>query len=132
MKDENKQSLRLDRWLWFARFYKNRGLATAAVSAGHVKVNGERAKPGSKVSEGDIIDIVRDQLPFSLEAGPLPSRRGPATEARGCYIEDDATRVRRAEIVDSVRMDRQQMPRTPGRPDKHTRKLLRDRSRGGE
>jgi ribosome-associated heat shock protein Hsp15 len=130
MNDESKHSLRIDRWLWFTRFYKTRRLATAAVSGGHIRVNGERAKPGSKIAAGDIIEIVREQLPYRLEAGPLPSRRGPASEARGCYLEDEATRVRREEIKDSIRNDRQQMPRTQGRPDKHTRKLLRDRNRG--
>jgi len=129
MNDERNQSLRIDRWLWFTRFYKTRRLATAAVSGGHVRVNGERAKPGSKITTGDIVEIVRDQLPFRLEAGPLPSRRGPAREARGCYVEDEATRDRREEIADGIRHDRQQMPRTQGRPDKHTRRLLRDRSR---
>jgi len=130
MNDENKHSLRIDRWLWFTRFYKTRRLATAAVSGGHIRINGERAKPGSKIAAGDIIEIVREQLPYRLEAGPLPSRRGPASEARGCYLEDEATRVRREEIKGSIRNDRQQMPRTQGRPDKHTRKLLRERNRG--
>jgi len=130
MNDQYNRSQRIDRWLWFTRFYKTRRLATAAVSGGHVRINGERAKPGSKVSKGDIIDSVREQLPFRLEAGPLPSRRGPASEARGCYLEDEATRVRREQIMDSIRHDRQQMPRTQGRPDKHTRKLLRERNRG--
>jgi len=130
MNDEHKQTLRIDRWLWFTRFYKTRGLATAAVSGGHIRVNGERAKPGSKISTGDIIEIVREQLPFRVEAAGLPSRRGPASEARGCYLEDEATRVRREKIMDSIRQDRQQMPRTPGKPDKHTRRLLRDKSRG--
>ena len=125
MNDKNNESLRIDRWLWFTRFYKTRGLASAAVTGGHVRVNGERAKPGSKIREGDVIDLVREQLPFRLEAGPLPVRRGPADEARKCYFEDDATQQRRQAILESIRRDRQQMPRTRSRPDKHTQRKIR-------
>ena len=121
--------MRIDRWLWFTRFYKTRGLASVAVSGGHVKINGERARPGSKIRQGDVIELVRGQLPFRLEAGPLPERRGPASEAKRCYIEDDATLRERQEIVDDIRQDRQQMPRTRGRPDKHTRRKLRQYGR---
>ena len=125
MNDRNSQSLRIDRWLWFTRFYKTRGLASAAVTGGHVRINGERAKPGSKISEGDIIELVRDQLPYRLEAGPLPERRGPASEARLCYVEDDVTQQKREAMLEAIRQDRQQMPRTRGRPDKHTRRRIR-------
>ena len=133
MSDRDKESLRIDRWLWFTRFYKTRGLASDAVSGGHVKVNGERAKPGSKIKQGDIIELVRGQLPFRLEAGPLPVRRGPASEVALCYVEDAATQQERQTILDGIRQDRQQMPRTTGRPDKHTRRKLRDygRHQGG-
>ena len=62
--------LRIDKWLYFTRFYKTRGLASKAVRGGHVKINGSRAKPASSVSPGDVIEIVRDQLPWRLEAGP--------------------------------------------------------------
>jgi ribosome-associated heat shock protein Hsp15 len=130
MNDKQIDSQRIDRWLWFTRFYKTRGLATAAVTGGHVTVNGEKAKPGSKIRKGDVIELVRGQLPFRLEAGPLPARRGPAKEARLCYAEDDATQQKRQEILDGIRRDRQQMPRTAGRPDKHTRRKLRKYGRG--
>ncbi len=129
MSDRNSESLRIDRWLWFTRFYKTRGLASDAVTGGHVKVKGERAKPGSKIKEGDVIELVRGQLPFRLEAGPLPVRRGPASEVKLCYVEDDATQQKRQAIIDGIRQDRQQMPRTTGRPDKHTRRKLRDYGR---
>lgn len=129
MNDRDNDSLRIDRWLWFTRFYKTRVLASDAVSGGHVKVNGERAKPGSKVRQGDVIELVRGQLPFRLEAGPLPVRRGTANEAKRCYVEDDATQQKRQAIIGGIRQDRQQMPRTTGRPDKQTRRKLRDYGR---
>lgn len=131
MEDTKKESLRIDRWLWFTRFYKTRSLASKAVSGGHVRINGERAKSGSKVQEGDVIEIVRGQLPFKLKAGPLPVRRGPAAEAKQSYVEDDATQHKRQLIVDAIREDRERLPRTRGRPDKHTRRKLREYSRRG-
>lgn len=125
MTEGNGDSLRIDRWLWFTRFYKTRGLASAAVNGGHVKLNGERARPGSKVRPGDVIEFQRGQLPYRLEAGPMPSRRGPAREARRCYLEDDETLEKREAIREAIRQDRQLMPRTRGRPDKHTRRKIR-------
>ena len=121
--------LRIDQWLWFARFYKTRGRASTAVSGGHVKINGERAKPGTRVKPGDIIELVRDQLPYRLEAGPLPLRRGPASEAKHCYLEDAESEKMRQDIIAGIRQDRRQMPRTAGRPDKHTRRKLREHNR---
>jgi ribosome-associated heat shock protein Hsp15 len=121
--------LRIDKWLYFTRFYKTRGLAMKAVSGGHVKVNGVRAKPSTGVKPGDVIDLVRDQLGWRLRALELPVRRGPAREARKCYEEDEKVAAARREFVAGRRMDRMQMPRTDGRPDKHTRRQLRERRR---
>jgi ribosome-associated heat shock protein Hsp15 len=129
MNDLDNPGLRIDQWLWFARFYKTRGRASTAVSGGHVKINGERAKPGSRVKPGDIIDLVRDKLPYRMEAGPLPLRRGPATEAKYCYREDAESEKMRQDIVAGIRQDRRQMPTTAGRPDKHTRRKLREHNR---
>lgn len=121
--------LRIDRWLWFTRFYKTRGLAAGAVTAGHVRINGERARPSTPVREGDRIDLLRDQQPYRLTVSQLPRHRGPASEARACYVDDPETAERREAIRDELRSDRQLMPRTRGRPDKHTRRLLRSRRR---
>jgi len=121
--------LRIDRWLFYCRFFKTRVLSTAAVSGGHVKINGERATPGGRVKPGDKIDLVRDRLPYSLEVLELPGRRGPAAEARRCYVEDAET-IRQREVQSaSLSQDRMLMPKTHGRPDKHTRRKLRDRNR---
>lgn len=127
---KNDEGLRLDRWLWFTRFYKSRVLATAAVQAGHVKTNGERARPGSRVVPGDTVELVKDQVPYRLEVLSLPARRGPAAEASRCYLEDPATQHERQQTLARIKEDRRLMPRTNGRPDKHTRRMLRRRSRG--
>jgi len=121
--------LRIDRWLFYSRFFKTRVLSTAAVSGGHVKINGERATPGGRVKLGDKVDLVRDRLPYSLEVLEIPGRRGPAAEARRCYVEDAET-IRQREVQSaSLRQDRMLMPKTDGRPDKHTRRKIRDRNR---
>jgi len=124
-----KDSLRIDRWLFFCRFFKTRSLATAAVVGGHVKINGERTTPGSRIKCGDRIDLVRERLPYSLNVIKIPSRRGPAAEARNCFLEDEET-VRQRELqTAALRQDRLLMPKTKGRPDKHTRRKLRTRNR---
>jgi len=129
MTEQDNAGLRIDQWLWFTRFYKTRGRASTAVSGGHVKINGERAKPGTRVRPGDIVDLVRDQLPYKIEAGPLPQRRGPATEAKHCYRETAESEKMRQELIAGIRQDRREMPTTAGRPDKHTRRKLRDHNR---
>lgn len=121
---------RLDLWLVNARFFKTRALAARAVAGGHVKVGGERAKAGHKVRPGDALEIVRDRERFVLRVERLPARRGPAAEARECYTEDPAAHAEREARRLELRQDRMSMPRTPGRPDKHTRRLLRRRNRG--
>ena len=126
---ETTDSLRIDRWLFFCRFFKTRSKATAAVTGGHVKLNGERASPGQRVEVGDRIDLVRERLPYSLQVVQIPTRRGPAQEARACYAEDAATVRQRETQVAGLKQDRMLMPKTDGRPDKHTRRKLRERNR---
>lgn len=121
--------LRIDKWLWFARFYKTRGLAAKAVGGGHVRINGAKARPSSNVRAGDVIDLVREQLSWRMTVVAIPVRRGPAAEARSCYAEDEDVRTQRQKMVADRKLDRLQMPRTEGKPDKHTRRKLRARRR---
>lgn len=126
------RSLRLDRWLWFTRFYKTRTAASKAVNGGHVRLNGERARTSSNVGIGDRIHIVRNRLDFDVTVTAIPTRRGPAREAQACYAESPESIQRREQRVSNLRIDRMQMPMTRGKPDKHTRRKLRDRNRGGD
>ena len=121
--------LRIDRWLYYSRFFKTRSRATAAVSGGHVTINDVRATPGSRVKRGDRIDLVRERLFYSLEVLDIPTRRGPAAEAKTCYREDEETVHKREIQIAALRQDRLFTPRTDGRPDKHTRRKLRERNR---
>lgn len=117
-------SLRVDKWLYYCRFFKTRVKATAAVDGGHVKLNGERSAPGRRVKVGDHIDLVKERLPYSMEVTAVPARRGPATEAKECYREDEGTVRERENLVKVLRQDRLLMPTTRGRPDKRTRRKL--------
>ena len=118
-------TLRIDRWLYFCRFFKTRSKATSAVTGGHVRLNGERAAPGVRVRVGDRIDLVRERLDYSMTVTAIPVRRGPAAEARACYAEDEATVAQREARKAALRQDRLLMPKTDGRPDKRTRRKLR-------
>ena len=120
-------TLRIDRWLYVCRFFKTRSKATAAATGGHVRLNGERAAPGMRVKVGDHIDLVRERLDYSLTVTAIPARRGPAAEARACYAEDAAAVAQREAKTAALRQDRLLMPKTDGRPDKHTRRKLRQR-----
>lgn len=118
-------ALRVDKWLWHTRFFKTRGLAAKAVTGGHIRVNGERVKPARTVHIGDHLEINRDRLTWRVEVLRLPARRGPAREAEACYDEAEGSRREREALVEALRQDRLSMPRTDGRPDKHTRRRLR-------
>ena len=113
--------LRVDKWLWCARFFRSRGLAQAAVEGGHVQVNGERVKPARVVRVGDRLRITRERERWEVEVTGIPARRGPATEARLHYREtpeSEAARVRAREF------DRLSAPVSDGRPDKRERRDL--------
>ena len=115
MVDESAPTERIDKWLWYVRFYKTRGLSTAAVQGGHVRVNGDRVRPGYRIRPGDVVNLKRDQLPYLLRVCSLPVRRGPATDAVKCYAEAEDSVRDRQDLIDGIRRDRLQMPRTPGR-----------------
>ncbi len=95
-----------------------------------MKVNGERAKSGNRVVPGDSVELVKNQLLYRLSVLALPARRGSAGEMAECYEEDAVSQQERQELINKIKEDRKQMPRTRGKPDKHTRRMLRERSRG--
>jgi ribosome-associated heat shock protein Hsp15 len=123
MSTETSESLRIDKWLWFARFYKSRSLATTAVAGGLVHLNGERVKPSHSVRIDDRLVITRDEVRIEVIVTGLPIRRGPATEARLHYVETPESIAAREE---RRRMAALAAPAPEGRPDKHSRRILRD------
>ncbi|MEL6870556.1 MAG: RNA-binding S4 domain-containing protein [Pseudomonadota bacterium] len=118
-------SLRIDKWLFFTRFYKTRGQAAKAVSGGHVARNGERAKPALPIKVGDRLSITRERFTWVVDVAAIPARRGPAPEAQGCYVETPDSIEQREAMRVALKTDRLGMPRTVGKPDKHTRKQIR-------
>jgi len=124
---------RLDRWLWFTRFFKTRSLATQTVSLGRVTLNGARVRPAHAVQVGDRISIVMDRETRDVVVRDLPLRRGPAPEAQSCYAETEESQARRAAARENRRIAEMTHPRTLHRPDKRERRQLdRLRRRQGE
>ncbi len=113
--------LRIDKWLWCARFFKSRSLAQEAVEGGHVQVNGERAKASRQVKVGDRLRITRERERFEVEVIGIPERRGPATEARTHYAESAESEAARAAVREFNRLT---APVASGRPDKRERRDL--------
>jgi len=120
-------SLRLDKWLWFARFFKSRSQATDAVAGGLVHVNGERVKPSRTIQIGDRLLITRDEIRFEVIVQAIPVRRGPAPEARLHYTETPESIAAREARREFARLA---PPAPTQRPDKHARRALRDLRRG--
>lgn len=122
-RNDNASSLRIDKWLWCARFFKSRSQATDAVNGGLVHVNGERVKASRAIHAEDRLLITRDEYRTEIVIQGIPSRRGPASEAQTFYLETAesiaAREARRARM-------RLAAPAPDGRPDKHERRALRD------
>lgn len=122
--DSGAGALRLDKWLWAARFFKTRALATEAVAGGKVHVNGDRCKPARKVHPGDHVTVHRGQEIFDIEVLGINDRRGPAPEARQLYAETAESIARREQ--EAARRREQRGEAAPARrPDKRERRHIR-------
>ena len=119
-----KGRIRLDRWLWAARWYKTRSQAATAVNGGHVQVGGERAKPSRPVRLGDEIRIRKGPYEFHIIVRGLSEVRGKAPEAQALYEETEESKAARAAIAAELRAYPRVLPRTKGRPTKRDRRLL--------
>jgi ribosome-associated heat shock protein Hsp15 len=121
---------RIDKWLWCARFYKSRSLATAAVEGGRVHLNGARVKPSHPVRPGDRIELTREAESWDLEIRSLPARRGSALAASQCYEESAASVAQRAARRAARKLTGGPAPRPASRPDKRARRQLVRLQRG--
>lgn len=118
-------SVRLDLWLWAARFFKTRALAKQAIETGKVEVGGQRAKPARAVRVGDALRVVRGEEVFEVQVAALSDTRGPARVAQALYSESEQSREARLERLARLRAERAGY-RPPGqRPDKRARRLIR-------
>jgi len=116
-------NIRIDKWLWAARFFKTRALAQRAVRAGHVAVNGHGCKPARTVVVGDRLRVVRGEVQFELVIEALADQRGPARAARALYAETPASVEKRRAEAERKRLTRQSAPQR--RPDKRERRRIR-------
>jgi ribosome-associated heat shock protein Hsp15 len=113
--------LRIDKWLWCARFFKTRSVAQAAVEGGHVQLGGERIKASRQVKIGDRLTITRERERYVVDVLSIPDRRGPAAEARQHYRETPESEAARAHVREFNRLSG---PVSEGRPDKRERRDL--------
>jgi len=112
--------MRLDKWLWAARFFKTRTLAVEAIEGGRVSVNGDRAKPAKELKVGDQVSVRRPPFEHVITVRELSDKRGPAAVAAKLFEETEESRARRTVLA--AEMKSLPQPRFKGRPTKKTRR----------
>ncbi|MFO1306206.1 MAG: RNA-binding S4 domain-containing protein [Burkholderiales bacterium] len=118
--------VRLDKWLWAARFYKTRTLAAQAVDAGQVRVEGERVKTAHAVRAGERVSVRKAGYVWDVTVTAVSDRRGGAAEAALLYREDDASVAAREELARQRKAAAEAQPKYTGRPTKRQRRKLED------
>ena len=116
--------MRLDKWVWAARFFKTRSLAQQAVAGGRVQLNGDRTKPAHEVKAGDMVVVRVGDWRWEVKVRALSERRGPAEEARKLYEETEASRTERERRGDLRRWGAEPAATLKGRPTKRDRRLI--------
>ncbi|MHB8624327.1 MAG: RNA-binding S4 domain-containing protein [Sulfuricaulis sp.] len=124
MTEAETNQLRLDKWLWAARFFKTRSLAAQAVAGGKVRVNGERVKPAKAVRLGDALSIHVGPYEYIVRVLALSSRRGPAPIAALLYAESIHSQAARQALATQLAAERVYAPHANGRPTKRARRAL--------
>ena len=130
MADEN--GVRIDKWLWAARFFKTRSLASQAVSGGKIHINAGRVKPSKIVAIGDSLRIQRGEVEYVVEVLALSGKRGPAAQAQTLYEETEASRALREANREERRLLAAERVGPVGRPSKRDRRLIRSFTRKDE
>lgn len=118
------ERLRLDKWLWAARFYKTRGLASEAISGGKVKLNGHTAKPSREIKAGDQLEITIGDVQWNIAVAGLNEYRRPAPEAALLYAESEESRARRQAASEARKLAPAPGSDLKGRPTKRDRRQL--------
>jgi ribosome-associated heat shock protein Hsp15 len=116
--------VRLDKWLWAARFFKTRSIAAHAVEGGRVQLNGERTKPAKPVKVRDRLSVRNGPYLWELTVVVLSERRGSAAEAQKLYVEEEASRRAREETLNQLRAERLAGAVFKGRPTKRQRRQI--------
>jgi ribosome-associated heat shock protein Hsp15 len=118
------EPVRLDKWLWAARFFKTRSLAAKAVDGGKVRLNGESAKPSRELKVGDELAIRVGELEWVIEVKALSRQRGPAAQAALLYAEREDSRTRRQAALALRKARPHPAAGVKGRPTKRDRRLI--------
>jgi ribosome-associated heat shock protein Hsp15 len=116
--------LRIDKWLWAARFFKTRSLASDAVEKGRVKIGGASVKPSKDVRVGDIVEIDIERIVWQVEVLGVCDVRGPAPVAQTLYSETEEGRAKRAAEADRRKTFREPAANLQGRPTKRDRRII--------
>jgi ribosome-associated heat shock protein Hsp15 len=124
--EANNEKIRLDKWLWAARFFKTRSMASQAVNGGKVHVNGQRTKPARIVQIGDELRITRNESTFIVKVLALSGYRRPAVEARLLYEESPESIKTREEESEMRKLTRTGYAAPAGRPGKRDRRKIRE------
>jgi ribosome-associated heat shock protein Hsp15 len=117
-------SVRIDKWLWAARFFKTRALAARACGLGRIQCNGQAAKPAREVRIGDMLQITNEGGIFHVEVLLLSEVRGPASVAQTLYRETDASREQRLKVAAEQKAMKQFEQLPAGRPSKRDRRRI--------
>jgi ribosome-associated heat shock protein Hsp15 len=116
--------VRIDKWLWAARFFKTRALAARACDLGRIQANRQPAKPAREVRIGDLLDIRTEGADFQVEVLAISAIRGPAAVAHTLYRETDASRELRLKLAAEPKAMRDFNPAPEGRPTKRDRRRI--------
>jgi ribosome-associated heat shock protein Hsp15 len=121
---ENTAEVRIDKWLWAARFFKTRSLAAEAVAGGKVALNGARPKPSRTIRPGDHLNIRRSVYEWIIIVKGTSTYRGPASNAQRLYEETEESRSRRQAALAQLKLERPADFHSPGRPSKKDRRMI--------
>lgn len=116
--------IRIDKWLWAARFFKTRSLAAEALSGGKVELNGERAKPSRMVRAGDKLCVRRGPYEWFVVVKEVSRLRGAAPQAQRLYVETEASMQQRQALAAQLQLERPADFDAPGRPTKRDRRAI--------
>jgi ribosome-associated heat shock protein Hsp15 len=121
---QQEEPIRIDKWLWAARFFKTRSLAAEAVIGGKVEINGERAKPSRIVRAGDKLCVRRGPYEWIVVVKEISRLRGPAPQAQRLYDETEESMRHRQAIAAQLQLERPPEFAAPGRPTKRDRRAI--------
>jgi len=130
--NQELSSIRLDKWLWAARFFKTRQRAVEAINGGKVHLNGQRTKPGKEVKHGTRLRIHKGSLEWEIEVVGVAKQRRPASEAVLLYDESEESRAKRFRQVEEQRLLRASQPKPVGKPSKRDRRMIHHFTHKGE